>query len=134
MSDQECRINGRKWWKIKGGVQDRNTLGTVEGRTCQGTGRKPSSKGHKPGTAGRVASEKTERKRWSKGHSPSGGHGGKATSGIEQKRQSRGCSPTGGCRGIWQDTERMQHSEGLTTRRLQREGRTMTQKESAHIN
>jgi len=94
-------------------------LGTVEGRTGQGTGRKPSSKRHKPGTAGRVASEETERKWWSKGHSPSGGHGGKDMSGIEQKRRSRGCSPTGGCRGIWQDTERMQHSEGLTTRRLQ---------------
>jgi len=108
----------------------------TEGRTCQGTERKPSSKGHKPGTTGRVASEETERKRWSKGHpqySPSGGHGGKDMSGIEQKRQSRGCSPTGGCRGIWQDTERIQHSEGLTTRRLQREGCTMTQKESAHM-
>ena len=39
----------------------------TEGRTCQGTERKPSSKGHKPGTAGRVASEETERKRWRRG-------------------------------------------------------------------
>jgi len=67
-------------------------LETVEGRTCQGTERKPPSKGHKLGTAERVASEKTERKWRSKGHSPSGGHGGKDTSGIEQKCQSRGCS------------------------------------------